>query len=175
MLRGARQIDQRVLGFFRRYRSPRLTRWMRITTKLGSVEVLTPLAAGATLALAFCGRRRPAYFVALTATASTATNLLLKALFGRARPDERQHLSRTSGLSFPSGHAMVSAAIYGALALVAPGAPGVRWLSRSASVALAAAVGTSRVYLHVHYPSDVVAGWALGASFPFVVKRLLRT
>jgi undecaprenyl-diphosphatase len=174
MVRIVRALDSRVLGWLERRQSPRLTRAMLVATRLGSVEVLAPLSTLATLALAFHGKRRAAGVVALTASTATATNQLLKALFGRARPDERLHLSPTTGLSFPSGHAMVSAAIYGAFALIAgQTAPSARWLSRGASAAIAGTVGASRAYLHVHYPSDVVAGWALGATFPLVVRRLL--
>jgi undecaprenyl-diphosphatase len=172
MVTTVRQLDARVLAWLHRRRTSRLTRVMQIATRLGSVEVLAPLSTAVTLSLALCGRRRAAGIVALTASAATATNLGLKALFGRARPDQRLHLSRTSGLSFPSGHATVSAAIYGSLALVtAQAAPGARWLLRGASAAIAATVGASRVYLHVHYPSDVVAGWALGAAFPIAARR----
>ena len=68
---------------------------------------------------------------------------------------------------------MASAAIYGALALVAKRQTSIVGLISSvASAAAVAGVGTSRVYLHVHYPSDVVAGWVLGALFPAAFKRL---
>jgi undecaprenyl-diphosphatase len=170
-----RELDVRILDWLRARRSPALTRTMRAATRLGSVEVLAPVSLLATLALGLGGKRRAAGFVAATASVATATNLSLKALFGRSRPNVQHHLSRTSGLSFPSGHAMASAAIYGALALVAAeSVPAVRWLSRFVSVAASAGVGSSRVYLHVHYPSDVAVGWALGAALPFAFKRLFR-
>jgi membrane-associated phospholipid phosphatase len=165
--------DLRILDWLHKHRGKNVTRFMRVATRLGSVEVLAPLSVLATLALARRGETRAASFVASTATVATATNLLLKALFGRARPDVRLHLSPTSGFAFPSGHAMASAAIYGALAVVNHQTWQLRWLVRIASTAAVAVVGTSRVYLHVHYPSDVVAGWALGAAVPLAFKRLI--
>jgi undecaprenyl-diphosphatase len=169
-----RAVDARILAWLHRHRSARLTRAMRVTTRLGSVEVLAPLSVVASLLLARRGEARSAGFVALTASVATAANLSLKALFGRARPDARLHLSQTSGFAFPSGHAMASAAIYGALALVARNqAPHLRWLARVLTATAIGAVGTSRAYLHVHYPSDVAAGWVLGAALPLAFKRLL--
>jgi len=172
--RRVHERDLRILDWLGQHRGKKLTSYMRGATRLGSVEVLAPLSIVATLTLAHAGKMRAASYLASTAMVASATNLSLKALIGRARPDVRLHLSKTSGFAFPSGHTMASTAIYGALALVAGELPlGLRWLSRIASAAAVAAVGTSRVYLHVHYPSDVLAGWALGAVFPIGFKRLI--
>lgn len=101
-----------------------------------------------------------------TAVGAVALYALVKPLVGRPRPTLGPLVSTATGYSFPSGHATQAAAVYGALVIV--------WTRHATSVsrtaqAWAAAtvgvflVGASRVYLGVHWPTDVLAGWALGA------------
>ncbi|MFW5741413.1 MAG: phosphatase PAP2 family protein [Myxococcota bacterium] len=83
-------------------------------------------------------------------------------------------VSLREGFAFPSGHSMGSAATYGAVAvIVAARYPRWRLPLLALCAAIVAAVGVSRAYLGVHYPSDVLAGWALGATLPLWVKPLL--
>ena len=96
----------------------------------------------------------------------------LKALFDRPRPDIVPHLVHATGNSFPSGHATSAAAVY--LTLAALIASGVK--SRAArayvfsfAIVVALIVGASRVYLGVHYPSDVLAGLSLGAAWAAII------
>ena len=98
----------------------------------------------------------------------TIVNSYLKIAFDRPRPDFVGHLVEVATASLPSGHATLSAVAYLTLgALLARTQPN-RWLQLyivSASIGLTLLVGMSRVYLGVHYPTDVLAGWCLGAAW----------
>jgi undecaprenyl-diphosphatase len=170
---GQLELDLRLLRWLELHRGPRLTSAMRAMTQLGSVELLTPLATLLTVGLWVERKRRAALFLGVTALGSTLMNQLLKMAFARARPDSSLHLSRTTGFAFPSGHSMASAAIYGAVAIVASTRyPKLAWATNTACSAIVLGVGASRAYLHVHYPSDVATGWALGLSWPLSLQPL---
>ena len=135
-------------------------------TSLGSSPVLillTLLGAGALVVRKEPGR------AALLSISVMAGMLLcdgLKLFFLRDRPDVVVHLTEVSSASFPSGHAMNSAIVYLNLAAASlgPRSPSsVRLYSIAAAIMMALLVGLSRVYLGVHWPSDVVAGWLAGA------------
>jgi membrane-associated phospholipid phosphatase len=173
-MRAVAELDGCLLEWVRQHRSPRLTAAMRALTRLGSVEVLTPLASAATIGLWARRQRRSAVFLGATALGSTIMNQGLKAVFARARPDAALHLSRTGGFAFPSGHSMASAAIYGALAMVVgAGSAKLGIIASAASGLCVVAVGVSRAYLYVHYPSDIAIGWALGLAWPLSLQGLL--
>lgn len=90
----------------------------------------------------------------------------LKAMFGRARPDVVEHLVVVSSPSFPSGHALLSAAVYLSLAAMLGReipSPVLRRYLMAVAVVLTLLIGGSRVYLGVHWPSDVLAGWIIGS------------
>lgn len=113
--------------------------------------------------------------LAANATLESITNVLLKAWFVRARPylfaDE---VARPHSWSFPSGHAMSAMAAYGAVAAVLIGLyPRARWPIVGAATFLIAGIGMSRVYLGVHWTSDVLAGYAAGVPFVVVTVHLV--
>jgi undecaprenyl-diphosphatase len=92
----------------------------------------------------------------------------LKALFDRARPEEAFHAVEVVNSSFPSGHAMLSASIYltlGALASRFSPRLRIRVFALSAAILVTLVVGLSRVFLGVHWPTDVLAGWCVGAAW----------
>lgn len=159
-------FDEPILQALHALQTPWLTEAMRAVTSLGGVVVVPVIAllAAAWLWLAR-GRLRPAVFLTLALLGSTAINTTGKTLFARQRPDLWTHLVTETSFSFPSGHAMASATL--GLCLVA-----LAWPTRHrVSVSVAAGtyvlvIGTSRVYLGVHYPSDILAGWSL--SFVWV-------
>lgn len=141
---------------------------MRDLTALGSPAVLafTVLAAWGGLMLA---RQRGLAWLALgSAVGGQALALALKAVFSRDRPDAAFHATVAAGHSFPSSHAMMSAVVFLTLAaLVARLTPRtrLRLYVMGVAAALSGAVGISRVYLGVHWASDVAAGWAGGAAW----------
>ncbi|GAA4304431.1 phosphatase PAP2 family protein [Nibribacter koreensis] len=114
--------------------------------------------------------------VPVIAVGSISLNLLLKYLFNRPRP-LIPHLVDSYGLSFPSGHAMISASFYGLLIyLVYNNVKNevVRWSLIGFLSVLIMFIGFSRVYLHVHYATDVLAGLAAGLGWVILAVRLLR-
>lgn len=137
-------------------------------TALGGYTILVILFATVLATLLLNGERRAALFLALTVGGGALVSSGLKALFHRPRPDLVDHLDQTFTSSFPSAHAMVSTLAYLTLATV-----GIRFLRRhetrvfllAMAVLLAFAIGASRVYLGVHWPSDVLAGWLAGAAW----------
>ena len=118
--------------------------------------------------LALAGHRRAAWLVAVASGGGLVVSTVLKAGFGRDRPDVVPHLAPAFTASFPSGHSMLAAVVYLTLgALLAVILPGRRIRAYALAVALVLVllIGLSRVYLGVHYPSDVLAGWAAGLAW----------
>lgn len=148
---------------------------MRDITALGSSVVLTTLVL-ATVAFLLIRRRPRTALIVLAATwLGSWTITLVKALVGRSRPDLVGRLMEESSASFPSGHAANSAIIYFTLAaLLFPVLEDRRTRVFAVVVAaiLVGAIGISRVYLGVHWPSDVVAGWAFGSLWALLWWRI---
>ena len=141
---------------------------MRDLSALGSTAVLTLVVVLATGYLVLAGRARLGAIVGLSAIGGATGVSVLKAAFGRARPDSRLAESVVEGLSFPSGHATMSAAIYLTLGALLASTRARRreraWLL-GAAAAIAALVGVSRIVLGVHWATDVLGGWAFGAAW----------
>ena len=154
-------------------RSPGATSVARAITQLGGVW-LDILFAAAVVGLLLAGRRRDALLVLLATGGSMLLTNLVKVVLERPRPAGGGLVSVASA-SWPSGHASSSIAFYGALAsLAAAGAsPAGRRAVWAGCAVLVALVGASRVYLGVHYPTDVVAGWVLGGLWLACVLRLV--
>lgn len=114
------------------------------------------------------GRRAQARYLALAMALSLSLNLLLKLAFRRVPPGGGT-VVKASTYAFPSGHTMTATALAAALALIA-WPTRWRWPLLLAGAAFAGAMGLSRVYLAVHWPSDVAAGWAMGVVVAFAVR-----
>ncbi len=140
----------------------------RDVTALGSTDILWMATFAVAGFLGLDRRYRAMAFVLLAVCSGWALSFGLKAAFERPRPDLVPHLMRAYFSSFPSGHSMMAAVVYGTLgALLAGLSPRRRlkfyFLALAASAS--ALVGASRVYLGVHYPTDVVAGWSAGLGW----------
>ena len=161
MLQGDTQhFDQAVREWVHRYASPGMTRAMTAISLLGYnvliVELVIALAVFAKLKW-----RRAALWLTVAMAGSLVLDLTLKYIYHRTRPTAYFGMAPHS-YSFPSGHAMCSFCFYGVLAglLSARTKPlGWRMLIWFAAAALVISIGLSRIYLGVHYPSDVVAGY----------------
>lgn len=170
-----RHFDGAVFALSRRAASPALTEFMRGVTWLGSNEFLIPAGAGLVLAFALAGLRRAAVAFLLTMAGAALLNVVLKLAFRRERPEPFFDTPLPESYSFPSGHALLSFCFYGVVAAVVSarlGArPRLRALVWTGAALLVALVGLSRLYLGVHYPSDVLAGYA--AALVWVVAVAL--
>jgi undecaprenyl-diphosphatase len=137
-------------------------------TSLGSTAVLTLITA-ATIGYLLISRRRAAALLVLASIGGgSLISTLLKIGFERPRPDLVAHLAEVHSASFPSGHAMLSAVTYLTLgALLARVQPRRRLKAYliGLAVLLTMMVGVSRIFLGVHWPTDVLAGWCLGAAW----------
>jgi membrane-associated phospholipid phosphatase len=144
------------------------TEVLTTVTQLGGSEVLLVVTTAAVLALSFKGRVEHAVLVSAALAGGQALNWALKAAFERPRPQLSDPLAAAAGFSFPSGHAMVACSVYGALALIfatSVTSRAARAAVIAAATALGLAIGFSRVYLGVHYVSDVVAGYCAGLAW----------
>lgn len=177
-------FDERALRMLRDPADPAVPRgpwWLAVSaeevTSLGGVTVL------ALVTLVVCGflllaRRYWTLLLVLVATVGGAgLNTLLKQLFSRPRPSVVPHLTEVMTQSFPSGHAMLSATVYLTLGgLLAQLAERRRLKAYILGVALLLPfmVGLTRVYLGVHYPTDVVGGWVAGLAWALLTVVLAR-
>ena len=146
--------------------------WLKLTmldlTALGGTAVLTLVALGSIGFLAANRRWARAVFLAAAIGGGALLNIVLKIGYARPRPDIVVHLVDVSSQSFPSGHAMNAAVVYltlGVLGSRAVKGTAARAYLVAAAVFLTLIVGFTRVYLGVHWPTDVLAGWAAGAAW----------
>ncbi len=180
------RFDERLLAALRSPDNPERPigpRWLPGAavdiTALGSAVVLGLAVLAVAGFLLLQGSWRSAVFVVAASSGGWLLNSLLKELFGRSRPEVVPHLREVVTLSFPSGHAMTSAAVYltlGALLMRIAKRPLTKFYCMGAAMLITALVGASRVYLGVHYPTDVLAGWLLGLSWAilcWLVERAL--
>lgn len=141
---------------------------MRDLTALGGVTVLTLVAVLAVAFLLTRGRIRQAFYTALATGGGAIFGKILKSLFARERPEVVPHLVEVHSLSFPSGHSMNSAIVYLTLAVMLSRTFEDR-RSRIFVIGVAAllvlTIGFTRLYLGVHYPTDVLGGWTVGATW----------
>lgn len=159
------RIDAAVYEWFGSRRTPFTSALFVTITTAGGVAGMTALVV-AVLAVLIARRRfRRAAYLAITSAGGFLLNQLLKNHYVRPRPDLKAAVLDAMGYSFPSGHAMSSTIILGALAYLATRSI-PDWKNKSAALAalatLALAIGISRVYLGVHWASDVGAGFAAG-------------
>ena len=179
-------FDDRILRALRRADDPTVPIgpvWLRFAaldiTALGGAPVLGLVVASIAGFMILQGLRRTALFVCVASTGGMLLNSWLKEIFQRARPDVVPHLREVMSLSFPSGHAMTSAVVYltlGAILMRVVPRRTTKIYCMAVAILLAVLVGLSRVYLGVHYPTDVLAGWLVGFSwalFCWLVERAI--
>jgi undecaprenyl-diphosphatase len=137
-------------------------------TALGGVGILTTMSLFVVGYLLIDGKRRAALLVVVAVAGGLLLSTLLKEGFDRPRPDLVPHGAIVYTASFPSGHSMLSAVVYltlGALLARVHAGLAVKAYFLLVAALLTCAVGVSRVYLGVHWPTDVLAGWAGGAAW----------
>lgn len=149
-------------------------------TALGGIGVLTLITLFAAGYLVIRGARHTMWFMLVAVVGGVIASVLLKYVFDRPRPDLVPHESIVYTTSFPSGHSMMAATTYLTLAVLLMQIDPrrrVRAFFLGAALLVTVLVGVSRVYLGVHWPSDVLAGWGMGALWALLcwtVARALR-
>lgn len=166
---GLTGIDRPVWSWLVAHRSGMLTTSATWVSDVGSTGVMAGIAVltAAILALRYHRRFDATLIMAVTAGAGLIV-VVAKPIVGRVRPPEAFRLVTETNQSFPSGHAVASAAVIGALAAVLTPFLQRRWQQRSIGVLAVLAVlaiGVSRLYLGVHWPTDVIGGWLAGAGW----------
>lgn len=152
---------------------------MRDLTALGGVTVLTIVSAAVLTFLFLQKERATAVFLAVAILGGQFLSHMAKSGFSRARPDLVPHGVEVASASFPSGHSMMAAVTYLTLAVILCRIE-AKFRMRAFYIILATLltllVGISRLYLGVHWPTDVLAGWTLGAAWAlgvWLVARLI--
>jgi undecaprenyl-diphosphatase len=181
-----RQFDEWVLSALRRPDDPASLRgplWLRLgaedITALGSATVLGLTVLAVTGYLFLHGLYKNGLFIFAASAGGWFLNWSLKAVVDRTRPEIVPHLREVMSSSFPSGHALTSAAVYltlGALLMRIAEGRLAKYYCIAIAMFVTFLVGCSRVILGVHYPTDVIAGWLIGMSwalFCWVVERIL--
>lgn len=181
-------FDRAILLAFRHAGHPEQPlgpRWVqesaRDVTALGGFTVLTLITLAAIAVLLIYRRKLQALVFGSVVVIAQVAAEAVKLVVARPRPDLVAHLDLTYSSSFPSGHSVMAPVVYFTLAVIVAAGEvrsAARVLLVVGSVLLVIAVGTSRVYLGVHWPSDVLAGWTLGSAIAFaawaVLHRLAR-
>ena len=157
-------MDEGIRALLHKFASPTTTTIMIAASVYGGPSVLVPLALAGALAFQLRGWSRGALLVAITMAGAGLLNWLLKLSFERVRPVAFFDYSLPGSPSFPSGHSIFAASIFGGVAaLLSPrlAHPTLRVGVWGLAIFLTLLVGFSRVYLGVHYPSDVLAGYSI--------------
>jgi undecaprenyl-diphosphatase len=168
----AQQLDAAASAWIGAMRSPALTQVMVDLSALGSVSVLTTVSVLILGVLHFARNRSRATHFVIVGLGAALIPLVLKAYFSRQRPNVADRLVEVGDLSFPSGHAFGAASIYLFVAIWAwswklPAS--ARLATSLGATLLIATVGMSRIYLGVHYATDVMAGVAAGAAWTLLM------
>lgn len=169
-------IDEAAFGFAADIATPWLNRFIEILTFFASRQFLTPAALLLIAYFLFIRKHRwYSLKVPVVALGSITLNIILKYFFDRPRP--LMPLVEASGLSFPSGHSMVAASFYGLIIYLAwkhIERPVLRYFAVGFLVAFVIVIGFTRIYLRVHYATDVLAGFAAGFLWVIVGIWALR-
>lgn len=160
--------DEAVLNFINGLSSPWLDRLVVFATTFGGVLVVTVVAAALTVRYGLRHKWRLALFVAFSIGGLLIVNSILKVFYQRERPELWNLIVNEATYSFPSGHAALSC---GLAAVICVMVWRTRWRWYAAVVALlyVIMIGFTRLYLGVHYPTDVIAGWLLAGAWVVVV------
>ncbi|WP_050615272.1 phosphatase PAP2 family protein [Bacillus testis] len=164
-----RAFDHNVIAYIQGHVSARLTAVMKVITFFGGKVWLIAAVLVISLVVGL-KKRRYGFFLLLTSATGSAFNLMLKNMIQRERPDIFPIIEE-SGYSFPSGHSMGSLIFYATLAIILAKISRRKWVDSiiiAFFVLLVLAIGISRIYLGVHYPSDVIGGYTAGAFWVLI-------
>ncbi len=160
-----RRFDEDIRNFIHEFAAPALTIVMQTASFLGSTLFLIVFGVVIVIALYLRKHRRGAILFTITTVGASVLLVTLKLAFRRARPEPFFDTILPASYSFPSGHSLAAFCFYGALAEILSERTDKLWqqtLVWISAVTMILLIGISRIYLGVHHPSDVVAGYAVG-------------
>ncbi|HEV2748819.1 MAG TPA: phosphatase PAP2 family protein [Allosphingosinicella sp.] len=164
-------VDQRYLARLSVYEDTAFARNAALLTNLGGWQVLTGLTIAFAVGLAFKRKLRAALLLIIVFGGRLLVELQ-KVMIDRARPGQSPYLEAVSSNSFPSGHAANAMITYLAIAFLVPVRQRHRAIAMGLGFAAALQIGWSRVALGVHWPSDVIGGWAFGMLWITICIRM---
>lgn len=164
--------DVPILTTVNGFASPGLNDFFLAVTSLGSAPFVIAAVGIAAATMWYLGNRKNALFLIFAAGGTALINTVFKLLFERERPDLWQLLVVEEGFSFPSGHAMISSSL-ALVCIVLAWHTAHRWYAVIGGGLYALLVGISRIYLGVHYPSDVLAGWCISILWIITLHKVL--
>ena len=159
-------FDAPILHLLHALATPTLNHFLVITSRLGYLWGVMPLDAIILVLLVVRRRFRDGLFFGISVMGSAMLNIVAKNYFARMRPDLWLSITPETTYSFPSGHAMGSTTL-GMAVIILCWPTRWRWPALTVSVIFVLLVGVSRVYLGVHYPSDILAGWTAAIAWTF--------
>lgn len=162
-------FDEPILLFIHSYASPFLNVFFTTITHLGDSVIMIIVAMIFAIYLAYKRIYQKALILVFSMGGVAVANSVLKFIFQRDRPTLWQHIVAETNFSFPSGHAMISAGFATALIVLFWNTQ-YRWLTVAVATIGMLLVGLSRLYLGVHYPSDILAGWCVSVAWVLLVS-----
>lgn len=169
------EIDEYIYNFIRQFESPNLTKIFKVITNLISLPVICVICLIFVVISKLEKNYKYCPFVLANLTLILVLNFILKLIFMRPRPELM--LVKEFGYSFPSGHAMVSMAFYGLFIYILNHSKIKRWIRNLLTgfiLLLIILIGISRIYLNVHYFSDVIAGFAVSVIYLIVFTKFMK-
>jgi undecaprenyl-diphosphatase len=161
-------FDSSFLQWIHAQSTPILDKFFLFITNLGSFETLFIISSVILIYLLFKKYRIKALILFFSVGGAAIANVILKLLFHRSRPTFWHSVISETSYSFPSGHAVMSSAFILSVILITWQTKW-RWPVVIIGTALIGLIGLSRIYLGVHYPTDVIAGWSVSLAWVFVV------
>lgn len=166
---GITELDYKIGAFFYDLRNPLLTKLVALLTDFGDKMTIVAITFILVLILFTIQKWQTGLWLGLSvAVGAGGLNTIVKNIYQRPRPDQIEHLVEQGGYSFPSGHSMGSIILYGGILFMLirmVKTKKAKWLLGIILGSLVLVVGMSRIYLGVHYPSDIIAGLSLGFSW----------
>jgi membrane-associated phospholipid phosphatase len=161
-------LDTTILFWIHDRATPFYDRLSLVITTIGNVEILVPITLLLVAWLLYKKQHMSAFIVFSSVAGASAANIILKMLFHRGRPAFWPSSITETSYSFPSGHAMLSAALVLSI-IVITWHTSARWLVVALGSVVVGLIGISRLYLGVHYPSDIIAGWSASLAWVAIV------
>jgi membrane-associated phospholipid phosphatase len=170
--RNTMHVDIQILQWLHQFTAPALNGLALAITTIGSPEVVVACTLTGAVALYLRRHRRAALALVVGVGGAAVINTVLKLSFQRVRPHLWVPMVRETSYSFPSGHAMVSSALVFTIMYLL-WHTWYKWWAIGVGLSLTFLIGLSRLYVGVHYPSDVLGGWLVGFTWVVVMREVL--